>query len=216
MFSNIVLSDLLITYGITMILGLIVAYTYSFKQRYSKNFVVQLAILPLVVQAVISLVNGNVGTGLAVMGAFSLVRFRSIAGTSRDIGFIFISMAVGLAAGMSYLDYAIVFTIILCLFYMFVSFILVSDKVENIRTLKITIAEDVDYLNEFNSSFKKYTDEFKLIRVKTTNMGSMYQLSYDVVLKQSINEKSFIDDLRIKNGNLNIILGVGNLGKDVL
>ena len=187
--------------------GLVIALFYMYKSDYNKSFVVTLTLLPAIVGAVVSIVNGNLGTGVAVMGAFSLVRFRSIPGTAKEIGFIFFAMAAGLATGMGYIVYGAVFT--MCVGLM--SFVLYKFKFAERKRigkqLKITIPENLEYAGLFDDLFNEYTDAYQLIRVKTTNMGSLFQLQYDISLKNEAEEKELIDQLRIRNGNLDIICG---------
>lgn len=201
--------DFLLCSAVSIVLGIVIALIYMFRHRYSKNFVVTLAILPLIVQMVILLVNGNIGAGIAVMGVFNLVRFRSIPGSAKDIGSVFLAMAVGLATGMGYLGLAVVFTLIVGIVnivYM-VSPLGKQTKSDPDKSLRITIPEDLDYCSIFDDLFARYTTNSELVKVKTTNMGSLYQLEYEIRLKDPKNEKMFIDELRTRNGNLAIICG---------
>lgn len=201
-----VIDFLLCTLG-ALVMGVIIACLHMYRNRYSKNFILTLALLPVIVQAVIMLVNGNVGTGVAVMGAFSLVRFRSVPGNSREISSIFLAMGVGLAAGMGYLG--IGFLLILIIGIATILFIRLPFGQMNTdeKDLRITIPENLDYSGLFDDVFAKYTERIDLIKVRTTNMGSLYELHYQVALKNDGIEKAFIDDLRCRNGNLNISCG---------
>ena len=190
----------------SIILGIIIALVHKNTSKYSKNFLITLGILPLLVQAVIMLVNGNLGTSVAILGAFSLVRFRSLPGTSKEILSVFFSMTVGLATGMGHLVFAIITTVIGCAILLLLNKVTLFDKNKQEKILKITIPENLDYTSVFDDIFNEYTKKVELEQVKTTNMGSMFDLSYRVVLNKDINEKQFIDDLRVKNGNLKIIL----------
>ncbi|MCR4717303.1 MAG: DUF4956 domain-containing protein [Lachnospiraceae bacterium] len=192
--------------GAALVIGLILAVAYTYKTRYTKSFVMTLAILPAVVAVVIMMVNGNVGTGIAVAGAFSLVRFRSAPGTAKEIGTIFIAMGAGLIVGMGYLGYAFLFTIIVGAMSVVYSAIDFGSKKTDLayRTIRITIAEDLDYTDIFNEVWSEFTSSVKLVQVKTTNMGSMFKLTYDITLKDPASEKKLIDQLRIRNGNLEI------------
>lgn len=214
--STIDISDLLLCTFISISLGLLIAAIYMYKNSYSKNFVTTLVLLPTMVQAIIMLVNGNLGTGVAVMGTFTLVRFRSVPGTSKEISSIFFAMAIGLATGMGFIGIAIVFTIIIGLLSIFLNSISFGERKENIKELKIVIPENLDYTNIFDDIFETYTNKSVLTKVKTTNLGSLYQLFYEIELKNSKLEKSFIDDLRCRNGNLNIVCGRGTSVKEVL
>lgn len=198
--------DFLLCIGISLVIGLIIAFSYMYKTRYTKSFVVTLALLPAVVCVVIMMVNGNVGTGVAVAGAFSLVRFRSVPGTAKEIGTLFLAMGSGLIAGMGYLGFAVLFAVILSAIYVLYSQLDFGTKklVATYKTLSITIPEDLDYSDVFDEIFTTYTKSHELTNVKTTNMGSLFRLTYDIVLKDATNEKEFIDKLRCRNGNLEI------------
>ena len=192
--------------GVSLGIGLILAALYQYHTRYTRSFVVTLALLPAVVCVVIMMVNGNVGTGVAVAGTFSLVRFRSAPGTAREICAIFLAMAAGLIAGMGYLGYAVLCTLVLggaeLLFRM------LSAKADGgaslYKTLHITIPEDLDYSDVFDEPLREFTREYELTSVKTTNMGSLFRLTYNITLRDSRTEKSLIDRLRCRNGNLEI------------
>lgn len=188
-----------------LVLGLVLALVYCYRSRHNKGFVMTLAMLPAIVSVVISMVNGNVGTGVAVAGAFSLVRFRSVPGSARDIGFIFLAMVVGLVCGMGYVGYAVLTTLILAggfLVYQTVGFESGSDETD--RTLRITVPEDLDYTTLFDDVLRTYTTYHELVSVKTTNMGSLYRLTYNVGMASPSAERAFIDELRCRNGNLEI------------
>lgn len=200
----------------SVIAGLCVACIYMFKNHYRKDFVVTLAILPLIVQLVIMLVNGNLGAGVAVMGAFSLVRFRSIPGTAKDIASIFCAMAVGLATGMGYLTVAALFLVCIGLFN--VILLKTSFGVEKgmAKQLRITIPEDLNYTEIFDDLMVKYTEEYQLTQVKTTNMGSLYELTYSIRMKSNVDEKAFIDELRCRNGNLRIVSSIASYYQEAI
>ena len=200
--------DFIICVIAALIIGLIIAISYMYKTRYTKSFVITLSTLPAIVCVVIMMVNGNIGAGVAVAGAFSLVRFRSVPGTAKEIGMIFLAMGTGLVTGMGYIGYALLFTIILCVVNLLYSFISskLSNKEEYNKLIKITIPEDLDYTGVFDDLFEEYTKSHELIKVKTTNMGSMFRLTYDVVLKDVKQEKNLIDKIRERNGNLEIMV----------
>nr|WP_243113096.1 DUF4956 domain-containing protein [Ruminococcus sp. Marseille-P6503] len=191
---------------ISLALGAVVALVFRYKNKVSKGFSITLAMLPAIVQVVIMLVNGNIGTGVAVMGAFSLVRFRSVPGNARDICSIFLAMAIGLAMGTGYALIAVIFTAILCAANLIYSSIPIGDK-SGEKQLIITIPESLDYSDIFDDLFEKYTSDCKLVNVKTTNMGSLFKLTYKLTLKNGASEKALIDDLRCRNGNLEISCG---------
>lgn len=198
--------DFALCVGFSLVLGLIMAFAYMYKTRYTKSFVITLAMLPAVVCVVIMMVNGNVGAGVAVAGAFSLVRFRSVPGTAKEIGTIFMAMGAGLIAGMGYLGYASLFTIILCAVFIVYNRLDFGTKKKDAiyKTFVIVIPEDLDYTSVFDDIFDEYTRAYELVNVKTTNMGSMFKLTYDVELKSGLNEKEMIDKIRCRNGNLEI------------
>lgn len=193
--------------GVSMVLGAVIAAFHSYRNRSSKNFLMTLVLLPAIVQSVIMLVNGNVGTGVAVMGAFSLVRFRSLPGNSREIASIFLAMAVGLATGMGYLMMAAVMTFIVGAVSIAIVAAPIGQARELERELKVTIPENLDYADIFDDVFASYSNGAQLVRVKTVNMGSLYELVYHITLKDRKNEKQMIDDLRTRNGNLEISCG---------
>ena len=199
-------TDFMLCLGLSLVLGLIMAVSYMYRTRYTKSFFVTLVLLPAVACVVIMLVNGNVGTGVAVAGAFSLVRFRSVPGTAKEICALFLAMGAGLISGMGYLGFAVLFTLIMCgMFLLYDSLDLGAGKKKDLyKMLNVTIPEDLDYTGVFDDIFTEYTIEHNLSRVKTTNMGSMFRLTYDITLKDAAGEKEMIDRLRCRNGNLEI------------
>lgn len=212
------ISDFLLCVGVALVLGVFLAVVYAVKSRYTKSFLITLGILPAVVCIVIMMVNGNVGAGVAVAGAFSLVRFRSAAGTAKEIAVIFLAMAAGLVCGMGYLAYAALFTLIIGVIFLALQFIKIpqSKSVLKQKTLRITIPEDLDYTSIFNDIFDKYTTEYKLTNVKTSNMGSLFKLTYHLTEKDTAKEKEMIDQLRIRNGNLEISISEQEETRDAL
>ncbi len=223
MFTSIITANSL-TLGVAMmctavsiVLGIIIAGAYMLcEKNYSKNYIITLALLPALVEVVIMLVNGNLGTGVAIMGAFSLVRFRSMPGNAKEIAGVFFSMVVGLATGMGYLTFAGLITVLLGVILVVLSRTGFGKKKASDMDLRITIPEHLDYVDVFDEVFSKYTKSSELVRVKTTNMGSMYELFYKVNLQDQKNQKAFIDDLRIRNGNLNISLAKSESRSDEL
>ena len=185
-------------------LGLVIALVARYKNRQSASLTVALVLLPVIVQTIIMLVNKEFGAGLAVAGAFSLMRFRSAPASARDMVLIALAVAVGLACGMGVLGIAVILTV-LVLAALFLMGIFGFSKVgENERVLRIVIPESLDYDDVFSDLFRKYTKKSELLRVKTTNMGSLYKLKYAITLKDPSKEKAFIDELRVRNGNLEI------------
>ena len=198
--------DFMLCLGCALVLGLIMAFAYMFRARHTKSFVVTLALLPGVVCVVIMLVNGNVGTGVAVAGAFSLVRFRSVPGTAKEICAIFLAMGAGLIAGMGYLGFAALFTLVMCGAFVLYNLLGVGagKKAASHKTLTVTIPEDLNYTDIFNDIFQEYTRSWELVRVKTTDMGSLFKLTYDIELRDATKEKEMIDAIRCRNGNLEV------------
>ena len=199
-------TDFFLCLVFSLILGLIMAFAYMYRTRYTKSFVVTLALLPAVVCVVIMLVNGNVGTGVAVAGAFSLVRFRSVPGTAKEICTLFLAMGAGLIAGMGYLGFAVLFTVVMCAVFVLYNRLDFGAKKNSdaYKTFAITIPEDLDYSGIFDDIFAEYTVSHDLARVKSTNMGSMFKLTYNVTLRDVTKEKEMIDKIRCRNGNLEI------------
>lgn len=199
-------ADFLLCILSALVIGIILALFYMYRTRYTKSFVATLALLPAVVCVVIMMVNGNVGTGVAVAGAFSLVRFRSVPGSAKEIGAIFLAMGSGLIVGMGYLGYGFLCAVILgfvSALYTHLDFGL-QRKAILYKTMNITIPEDLDYTDVFEPVLKKYVSECELVQVRTTNMGSLFKLTYNFKLKNAGKEKEMIDKLRCRNGNLEI------------
>ncbi len=184
--------------------GIIAAFASSFRARSSRSFLTALVLLPMIVHTVITMVNGNVGTGVAVMGAFSLVRFRSVAGKARDIAAIFLAMTAGLACAAGYVGIAILFTLVVCAVMLLLGAIPFGDDTE--MELNITVPETLRFSGQFDDLFAEYTKKHRLVKTKTTNMGSLYKLKYRIQLKDTDNMQEFIDKLRCRNGNLEIAI----------
>ena len=204
--SSITFSSFLLCIGTALFLGLIIALTYTYKTNYTKSFVVTLATLPAIVCMVIMMVNGSLGVGVAVAGRCSLVKFRSLPGTAKEIGAIFLAMGTGLATGIGYLGYAALFTGIVNGVLFIYTASQIGEKKSTERILKLTIPEDLDYTGVFDDLFNQYTSKCERVSVKTINMGSLFKVTYDLELKDLNEEKAFIDDLRCRNGNLEIMM----------
>lgn len=201
-------SDFLFCVGAALVAGLVLALVYRYRSQYTRSFMLTLAILPATVCVVIMMVNGNIGAGVAVAGAFSLVRFRSAPGTAKEIGAIFVAMAAGLISGMGYIGYALLFTLLLSAVWFLYSLAglgrpTASDRE---RVLRITVPEDLNYTEAFSDLIEQYTINAELVKVKTTNLGSLFRLTYYITLRDVSKEKAFIDDLRCRNGNLEITI----------
>lgn len=205
--GGLTLQTYLLCLAASLILGCLIAFTGCWKKSCSQSIIITLIILPAIVQTVIMLVNGNIGTGVAVAGAFSLVRFRSAPGHAKDIAVIFQAMAVGIATGTGYLGIAVVFAIIVSVVFFILTSLNIGGSGQEERMLKITIPESLDYDDVFQEVFDNYTQTYKLTEVKTSNMGSLYKLSYSIKMKKDASEKEFIDKLRCRNGNLEISCG---------
>ena len=203
--TDLTLSAFLICTAVSLALGIGLALVSRFRARTTQSFAVTLAILPVVVQVVIMLVNGNIGAGVAVAGAFSLVRFRSAPGTAREIGVLFLGMAIGLATGMGYVGLAALTFVIVSAALLALTALHFGQHDSGERILKITIPENLDYEGLFDDLFERYTTAHTLEKVKTTNMGTLYELHYRINLRQEPVSKSFLDELRCRNGNLTIV-----------
>ncbi|MBE6760403.1 MAG: DUF4956 domain-containing protein [Ruminococcaceae bacterium] len=214
--GNLTTESALIAIGVSFALGLLVSLVYRFRSEVSRSLSVALIAMPVIVQLVILMVNNNAGTGVAVLGAFSLIRFRSVPGTARDILFIFLSMAAGIATGVGRIWVGITVVALVCVVMFILNIIGYGRNLGGERDLRITIPEDLDYTEVFDDIFDKYTARNRLIRVKTTNMGSLYELRYRIALKRKVSEKQFIDELRCRNGNLTIIFGRAENSADEL
>lgn len=205
--SSVKLPEFILCIVVSVIIGLIIALTFTYKNRYTKSFAVTLAMLPAVVCVVIMMVNGNIGTGIAVAGAFSLIRFRSVPGTAKEISTIFAAMGAGLIAGVGYLGYAVLFTVVICIFMFILNLTGFGEmKQDNELILKVTIPENLNYTHGFDDIMEKYTSKCQLFSVKSTNMGSMFKLHYNIILKNIDDEKEFLDAIRTRNGNLEIVI----------
>lgn len=205
--------------GAAVILGLIIGVVYMYICRgdgYGKNFIVGLVILPAVVAGVILLIGSNVARAFSMAGAFALVRFRSAPGNAKDIAIVFFAMASGLACGLGYITFACAFVILMLAVLVVLNLLHFADDRSGSKQLKLTVPENLNYSHVFDEVFDKYTTRSMLRRVKTTNMGTMYELTYSVSMKRNADEKEFIDHLRMRNGNLNITLGMAELDEGIL
>ena len=193
--------------AVSVVLGLATAALAMYRSKYSQSFILTLAMLPAMVQVIIMLVNGNIGAGVAVAGAFGLIRFRSAPGSAKEIGMVFLATAIGLATGMGYVALAAAFFAVMAALALLLTAAGFGAGRADVRELKITIPENLDYDGLFDDLFAKYTKEAALERVKTSNMGTLYELSYQIVLRDAHGTKAFLDELRERNGNLNIVCG---------
>ena len=198
-----------------LLAGLIIALSYKIRNKTTQNFVTTLALMPAMVCVIILMVNGNIGTGVAVTGAFSLIRFRSVAGSSSDLGAIFLAMGTGLIIGMGYIGFAFVFAIIISIMQIIYANIGMGKRDDVDRTMRIAIHEDLDYTGVFEDLFEKYTTSNQLTNVKTTDMGSLFRLTYNISLKDAKLEKELIDNLRCRNGNLEISISKQEMSSEL-
>lgn len=208
-FSSVIGTEVTVTTYIiclvcSLICGVIAAFAAGFKNRASKSFLVALVLLPMIVHTVITMVNGNIGTGVAVMGAFSLVRFRSVPGKAKDIVAIFLAMTAGLACASGFVGIAILFSLIVCAIAVVLSFIKLGE--DRLLLLNITVPESLNIAHGFDDIFASYTKKHRLVSTKTTNMGSLYKLTYKIEMKDNEKAQEFIDAIRCRNGNLEILL----------
>lgn len=201
-------ADFMICVVSSLILGFMLSVMYMYRNTYSRSFIVTIATIPAIVCVVIMMVNGNVGAGVAVAGAFGLVRFRSAPGTAKEIGVLFMAMGAGIITGMGYIAYAFLFVVIMGAVDMFYARIDFGTRkgAALARTLHVTIPEDLDYADVFDDLFEQYAGKCELLNVKTTNMGSLFKLTYHITFREAGREKAFIDELRCRNGNLEVSL----------
>jgi hypothetical protein len=196
----------LLAAGAALLLGIALAITHMKTSQTNKGFLVTLATLPLLVMAVMIMINGNLGTSIAILGSFSLIRFRSLQGKAKDLLAIFFAMMIGLACGMGHILFGTVITIVAILAIIIFTYTHFLEPDRHERVLKVVIPEDLDYDDVFADVFKKYTSRHRLVKMKTMNMGSLYKLTYDVKMKHGVKEKEFLDDIRVKNCNLKVLL----------
>ena len=208
--ESLTLANTLIIIGASIILGLIISISYmktSKEEVVTSGFAVTLIMLPAIISIIILLVGNNVARAFSLAGAFSIIRFRSEPKDPKDISYIFFTLAVGLSAGMGYVGYAVLFTIILCLIMFILKFINYGEADKSFFELRITIPENLNYENVFDDVLKKYTSSWMFKKVKTKEFGSLFEITYTVVMKNE-NQKKFIDELRCRNGNLGVVLSV--------
>ena len=206
--STVTAAQFFIMAGAALLTGFIYTWMMSFKIRSKKRFFIVVAIVPFVVASVITFVNGNIGAGVAIGGAFSLIRFRSAQGSADEIAAILIAMGAGIAFGMGYIGYGVIILLCMAVIFLVLSLLPIFEHkgMSEERMLRITIPESLEYSGAFNDTFNHYLKSYENAGVKTTGMGSMFRLSFRVVMKDPREEKAFIDELRTKNGNLEIAI----------
>lgn len=209
--STITLSSALLTIAVSFVLGIAISWTYmktGDKNGYSQGFSLTLIIVPTVIAIIVLLIGSNIARAFSLAGTFSLIKFRSAPGDPKDIAYVLFTMAAGLACGVGYFGYALLFTVFLCLLMFILKMVNFGASKATQKLLKITIPEDLDYEGTFDDIFARFTSAHQLIKVKTTDLGSLYQLVYTVMMDQETSQKAFLDELRCRNGNLNITLSM--------
>lgn len=209
--SAISITNSIITILISFLLGGLISITYmktTSKNGYSQNFSLTLIMTPTVIAIIILLIGSNIARAFSLAGAFSIIKFRSAPGDPKDIAYVLFTMAAGLACGSGYYGYAVMFTVILCLLMLLLCFFNYGVNKTSQKQLKITIPEDLNYEGAFDDIFRDYTKGFELKKVKTTDLGSLYELIYIVTMENTTSQKDFLDALRCRNGNLNITLSM--------
>ena len=214
--STFTLGQFLIAVLASMVLGFVVSIYYMFRNTYSKSFVPLLILIPAIECVVIIMINGNMGAGIAVAGSFALIRFRSARGSAKDLTAIFMAMAIGIICGTGYIGIAVLFTLIVCAVGMFLSFVKYGECDGKMRYLKITVPENLNYDETFEEVLDNYCSSYEIEKVKTLSLGSLFRVDYSIVMKDTSKIKAMIDDLRIRNNNLEIVCGKEAVSKEEL
>ena len=214
--STFTLGQFLIAVLASMVLGFVVSIYYMFRNTYSKSFVPSLILIPAIECVVIIMINGNMGAGIAVAGSFALIRFRSARGSAKDLTAIFMAMAIGIICGTGYIGIAVLFTLIVCVVGMFLSFVKYGEFDGKMRYLKITVPENLNYDEAFEEVLDNYCSSYEIEKVKTLSLGSLFRVDYSIVMKDTSKIKAMIDDLRIRNNNLEIVCGKEAVSKEEL
>lgn len=214
--STFTLGQFLIAVLASMVLGFVVSIYYMFRNTYSKSFVPSLILIPAIECVVIIMINGNMGAGIAVAGSFALIRFRSARGSAKDLTAIFMAMAIGIICGTGYIGIAVLFTLIVCAVGMFLSFAKYGECDGKMRYLKITVPENLNYDEAFEEVLDNYCSSYEIEKVKTLSLGSLFRVDYSIVMKDTSKIKAMIDDLRIRNNNLEIVCGKEAVSKEEL
>ena len=214
--STFTLGQFLIAVLASMVLGFVVSIYYMFRNTYSKSFVPSLILIPAIECVVIIMINGNMGAGIAVAGSFALIRFRSARGSAKDLTAIFMAMAIGIICGTGYIGIAVLFTLIVCAVGMFLSFAKYGECDGKMRYLKITVPENLNYDEAFEEVLDNYCSSYEIEKVKTLSLGSLFRVDYSIVMKDTSKIKEMIDDLRIRNNNLEIVCGKEAVSKEEL
>jgi len=192
--------------GSALLIGFAISAIYAYRNEHTTGLALTIGVLPAIVSVVIMVVSGDIGAGIAVAGAFSLVRFRSAPGSAKEIAVIFVAMATGLLIGMGFVAYAALFALVICAVILLFSKYRMKPANRQEKVLKVTVPEDIDYVSEIEPVISEHTERMELTAVKSVNMGSMFRLTYKVTLKDDIDQKGFIDNIRVRNGNLEVAL----------
>lgn len=206
--TELTFSNAIITILISIILGGIISLTYmkTNSQGYSQSFTLTMVLLPSIVAIIILLIGSNVARAFSLAGAFSIIRFRSAPGDPKDISYVLFTMAAGLACGVGSFGYAVLFTLILCLLMVLLNRFRFGASKTQMKTLKVTIPENLGYEEAFDEVFKKHNVDYELRKIRTTELGSLYELVYNIKIDHLTNQKAFLDDIRCRNGNLDLSL----------
>ncbi|MBQ6335228.1 MAG: DUF4956 domain-containing protein [Erysipelotrichaceae bacterium] len=205
--GSLTLGQFMLAIVASMFMGLILAIVFMYKNTYTKSFITALVLIPAVETVVIMLVNDNLGVGLSVAGSFALIRFRSVKGNAKELVAVFIAMTIGIICGTGYVALAGVFTLLLSVVMFALTLTGFGTINENQRYLKITIPESLNYEEVFNKILDKYASSWELETIKTLTLGSLFRLEYSLVMKDASKTKAMIDELRTRNGNLEIMCG---------
>lgn len=208
--SSLSASEALTAMAVSLIFGLIISATYmlTHKDGYQRSFVITLTMLPIILAVIILFVGSNIARAFSLAGTLSIIRFRSAPGDPEDIGYIFFDIAAGLACGVGLYIYGTVFVILLCLFMIIITKLNFGSEKDSAKILKILIPEDLNYEGAFDEIFNKYTSSKRLVKVKTTELGSIYEVVYNIKIAKNADEKAFLDEIRCRNGNLSIMLSL--------
>ncbi|MCL9662526.1 DUF4956 domain-containing protein [Paenibacillus hunanensis] len=206
--TELTLTNALITIVISIILGGLISLTYMYTNRsgFSQNFTLTMVLLPTIVAIIILLIGSNIARAFSLAGAFSIIRFRSAPGDPKDIAYVLFTMAAGLAVGTGYYGYAILFTIILCVMMIILNQLNFGSRKTTQRMLKVTIPENLSYEEAFQEVFQRFGVKHELKKIRTTELGSLYELIYTVTMQSSTDQKAFLDEIRCRNGNLDLSL----------
>lgn len=200
-------SDAILTLLLSFALGAMISITYMKTQTvYTQSFALTMIVLPTIVAIIILLIGSNIARAFSLAGAFSIIRFRSAPGDPKDIAFVLFTMAAGLACGVGAYGYAVLFTIVLCLLMFLLKAVKFGSKSSTQKLLKVTIPENLSYEEAFAEVFNVFSVQYELRKVRTTELGSLYELVYAVTLDPSTNQKELLDAIRCRNGNLDISL----------